>query len=242
MNAYHERTYRSLVENNSLETYRVVVKETDLLIKTQPALEREATDFVLKHRLPLERYVEAHPGFLDTLEPFPVDPFASPIVKSMIDASRKAQVGPMAAVAGAIAEYVGKDLKALSREVVVENGGDVFLHTATPQTIAIFAGESPLSNKIGIRVEASRTPMGVCTSSGTIGHSLSLGKADAVVVLSRSACLADAAATAIGNRVSGKGDLASGIRFGQKIKGVEGLVIILGDELGIWGEVELLKI
>jgi hypothetical protein len=240
--AFEQRSYRGLVKDKGLATYGVVVKETDLLITTTEFLAREAKDFVLKHRLPLERYIEQYPEFLRTLQPYPKDPFAPPIVRSMIDAARKARVGPMAAVAGAIAEFVGQDLKVLCEEVVVENGGDVFIHTNTAQTVAIYAGTSPLSNKVGLRIDASRSPLGVCTSSGTVGHSLSMGRSDAVVVLSKSASLADAAATAIANLVSGKAAIKEAIGFGRQIDGVEGIVIIVGDEIGVWGDVELVRL
>ena len=235
----HERTYRSLVTHDRMETYRVVVKETDLLIKTNTPLVQEVTDLILKYRLPLERYVEDHPEFLTTCHPFPRDPLAPVIVRSMIDASRDAHVGPMAAVAGAIAECVGKDLIPHSEEVVVENGGDVFIHTKETQTVAIFAGQSQLSNKIGVRIDADVMPMAVCTSSGTIGHSLSLGKADAAVVVSQSTPLADAAATAIGNLVRDKKDIDRAIDNGRNINGVKGIVIIVNDIMGMWGDIEL---
>jgi ApbE superfamily uncharacterized protein (UPF0280 family) len=242
MNPYQERTYRSLVNDDRLHSFRVVVKETDLLVRSKHLLEKETRDFILKCRLPLERYVEDHPEFLHCLVPFPKDRFAPPIVRTMIEAGRKARVGPMAAVAGAVAEYVGKDLLSLTDEVIVENGGDIFIHTASPLTVAVYAGDSPLSNKLGIRVACSGDPLGICTSSGTVGHSLSFGKADAVVVISDSSALADAAATSIGNRVTGKRGVASAIDFGKEIEGVQGILVVIDDELSVWGKVELIRL
>ncbi len=242
MKSYQERTYRSLVAKEKLESFRVVVKETDLLVRTKQRLEKETRDFILKHRLPLERYAQGHPEFVDSLVPIPTDRRAPPIVRTMIEAGQKAGVGPMAAVAGAVAEYVGMDLLDHSEDVMVENGGDVFIKTTFSVTVAIFAGCSPLSGRVGIRIDGRDTPMGVCTSSGTIGHSLSMGRADAVVVISRSTALADAGATSIGNAVSGKNDVASAISFGKNLDGVLGIVVVVGDKLGTWGALELVKV
>jgi ApbE superfamily uncharacterized protein (UPF0280 family) len=241
--AHNKRHYRSLVSKHKLETFRVVVKETDLMVRTERPLQEETTDLVLKHRMALERYIGDHPDFADRLTPYPLDPFAPPIVRTMMEAGQKAGVGPMGAVAGAVAEYVGRDLLAYSKEVIIENGGDIFIRTTFPLTVAILAGHSTLSGKLGVRInsQASR-PVGVCTSSGTVGHSLSLGRADAAVVVSASAALADAAATAIGNAVSDKADVPSAIRLGEKIDGVLGIVVILDDKMGVWGNVELVRL
>jgi len=219
-----------------------VVKETDLLVRAERALQRETRELVLKHRTPLERYIEDHLAFVDQLRPLHQDRFAPPIIRTMIDASQKAGVGPMAAVAGAIAEYVGKDLLAHSKEVIIENGGDIFLRTTFSLDVAIFAGPSSLSTKLGVRIDSLQRPMAVCTSSGTIGHSLSLGRADAAVVISESAALADAAATAVGNAVSKKTDISSAIQLGKNIPGVEGIVVILEDQIGMWGNLELVRL
>jgi ApbE superfamily uncharacterized protein (UPF0280 family) len=225
-----------------LASFRVVVRETDLFIRALRPLETETRDLILKHRIPLERYLDQHPEFVSTMVPWPQDKLAPPIVKTMIAAGQKADVGPMAAVAGAIAEYVGRDLLTYSGDVIVENGGDIFVRVGFPFVAAIFAGKSPLSNKLGVTINAPGRPVAVCTSSGTLGHSLSLGRADAVVVISDSTAIADAAATAIGNRVSSKDDIKNAIAFGEKIEGVDGVVIIVEGKMGFWGEVELTRI
>lgn len=237
-----QRTYRSLISESRLTGFRVVVRETDLFVRADKVLQKEATELVVKHRIPLERYIEAHPTFMTTLTPVPEDPLAPPLVRTMISAAQKAGVGPMAAVAGAIAEYVGVDLLAHSKEIIVENGGDVFLKTDFPVVAGIYAGKSPMSGKIGVRMNVFACPMAVCTSSGTLGHSLSLGSADAAVVIAKSAAVADAVATAIGNRVAEKADIGRAIGFGKDIEGVVGIVVILGKEMGLWGGVELMSL
>ncbi len=236
------RTYRSLVSHQKLASFRVVVRETDLLVRADKPLETETKDLVLKHRIPLERYLEQHPEFVHAMVPWPKDKLAPPIIRTMIAAGQEAGVGPMAAVAGAIAEYVGRDLLAHSEDVIVENGGDIFIRTGFPLVAAIFAGKSPLSSKLGVRVNSPERPVAVCTSSGTLGHSLSLGRADAAVVISDSAALADAAATAIGNKVSSEHDIEPAIAFGEKIEGVLGIVVIVDSQIGFWGDVELTRI
>lgn len=236
---YEPRTYRHWIEGKDLIPFSVTVKETDLYLRATANLQRRAHRLVLKYRYQLEGYIKRNPAFLKSLEPLPTPRFAPDIVKQMSEAAQKAGVGPMASVAGAIAENVGRELLAFSPEIIVENGGDIYLKSLLKRTVGIFAGESPLTGKIGLEISAHDTPVGICTSSGTVGHSLSYGKADAVVALSPSATLADAAATAIGNRVSKAGDINSAIEFGKSISGLKGVVIIKGDKMGVWGEVKL---
>lgn len=158
-------------------------------------------------------------------------------------ASTATAVGPMAAVAGAMAEFVGRGLLAAgAQEVVVENGGDIFLARRQECVVGIFAGTSPLSNRVGIRIDPSRMPLGVCTSSGRIGHSLSLGQADAVTVLAADTCLADAAATRLGNEVKNSGDIDHALAVAQTISGLDGVVIIQDQRMGAWGKVELVQL
>jgi len=237
--AYRERTYRNLLPDHGLVSFQVLVKETDLYIKATRNLAEPARESVLRYRHQLESYILLHPSFLHSLNPWPKDDFAAPIIQNMIRAGQEAGVGPMAAVAGAMAEAVGRDLLKESPEVIVENGGDIFLRSSGKVPIGIFAGKSPLSLRVGLLVPATEEPWGVCTSSGTVGPSMSFGRADAVCILSPSAALADAAATAIGNRVHSSGDLEKGLDRAKEIAGVIGAVIIMGDKLAAWGEIEL---
>jgi len=142
---------------------------------------------------------------------------------------------------GAIAEFVGRELLEFSPEIIVENGGDIFVKSLRQRTIGIYAGGSPLTGRLGLQIEPEDTPLGICTSSGTVGHSLSFGRADAAIVLADSATLADAAATAIGNRVSEPADIEKAIEFARGIGQLRGVVIIKGENLGVWGEVKLVK-
>jgi ApbE superfamily uncharacterized protein (UPF0280 family) len=148
----------------------------------------------------------------------------------------------MAAVAGAISEMTANELLKYSGEVIVENGGDIFLSTKTTRTVGIYAGNSPLSNKLTIEIEPGKSPLGICTSSGTVGHSLSFGKADAAVIISKDTFLADAAATAVGNRVRTPDDIENALAFAASIQGVVGALIIIGDKLGVWGDIKLSRL
>lgn len=239
---YQERTYRNLVHNNDFTPFQISVKETDLYIKAAKNLKAEARDAVLKYRYQIEEYIRRFPEFQKTLVPMPVDPFAPRIIKAMMEASMLTGVGPMAAVAGVISEFVGKELLKLSGEVIVENGGDIFLKISSEMRIGIYAGTSPLSTKLGIKISPGDTPLGVCTSSGTVGHSTSFGKADAVTVLSRSTPLADAAATSIGNLIKDEMDFNRGLEFAGEIDGIMGVLIILGKRMAVQGRVELVEI
>ncbi len=236
---YEPRTYRHWVKGKDLISFNVVVKETDLYIRASRNLKSKAFKLVLKYRDTLERYIERHPSFLTSLNPLPIGDDAPHIVKSMLESARKVGIGPMASVAGAIAEFVGTELLAFSPEVIIENGGDIFLRSLGKRIVGIYAGKSPLTGKISLEIDGEDTPLGICTSSGTVGHSLSYGTADAVVVLSQSATLADAAATAIGNLIKQPGDIPSGIEFAKGIEGLKGLLIIKDDKVGLWGEVKI---
>ena len=234
-----KRFYRNIGQPPDLESFRVIVKETDLYIHADSDLSDLASEMVAQYRGYIEGYIRRHPSFLESLVPILVDEPAPSIINEMILAARIAGVGPMAAVAGAIAANVGRDLLSHTSQVIVENGGDVFAKTHQTLLMGIYAGSSPLSLKIGLRLDCDNEPMGICTSSGTVGHSLSKGKSDAVCVVSPDCALADAAATAIGNVIRSPVDISPAIEFGRTITGVTGLVIIMGDQIGCWGKVAL---
>lgn len=236
---YQPRAYRHWIESKDLVAFNVVEKETDLSIRAASNLGKKARRLMLKYRGQLEGYLERNPAFRTSLEPVSVPESAPAIVKEMAGAAQKCGVGPIAAVAGAIAENVGRELLDFSPEIIVENGGDIFLKILKNRVVGIYAGQSPLTGKIGLEIRPEDTPLGVCTSSGTVGHSLSFGRADAVVVVAQSAALADAAATALGNRINNPRDINKTLEFARGIDGLKGAVIIIGSDVGVWGEVKL---
>lgn len=239
---YEPRTYRHWIKDADLTSFNVTVKETDLWIRARRRLTRKALKSVLKHRRSIESYIERRPEFATTLEPIEIDATAPRIVREMGTAANAVSLGPMAAVAGAIAEAVGHDLLDFSPEVIVENGGDIFLKCTRNRLVGIYAGSSPLSGRIAIEIDAPTTPLGICTSSGTVGHSLSLGTADAVVILSASTVLADAVATATGNMVRDAADFEGAILFASAVPGVKGAMLIKGERIGAWGEIRIVPV
>jgi len=239
---YEERSYRKYAHTESLNSFSVTVKETDLFISASKTLREEALDAVVQSRFMIEQYIKSSPLFASSLVPLPQDKHAPDIIQKMLQAGEKAGVGPMAAVAGAVAEYTGLALLKLCDEVLVENGGDIFFKVNRGLTISIFAGKSPLSEKIGIRIPQKENAYSICTSSGKVGPSLSLGSSDAVTITSFSATLADATATAIGNIIKTADDIHKGIDSAQKIAGIDGIIIIKDTQLGVWGDIELVQL
>jgi hypothetical protein len=240
---YSDReVYRRRVSASGLSSFTVTVRESDLHISARGDLSESAAAALLAAREGIEAYIAAHSGFEKTLSPWPNDPGAPEIVRAMFAAGRTAGVGPMAAVAGAVAEAVGRALLPASPEVIVENGGDIFMAGRGERVAAVFAGPSPLSLKLGLRLAGAPGGCGLCTSSGTVGPSLSLGRADAAVILAPDAALADAVATALGNRVKSKGDLKPAIDWAASVPGVLGALAIAGPDLAAWGDLELVRL
>lgn len=245
--SYRSRSYRGIAEKSDLCSTFIRIRETDLHILAESDVSACGQELAAQYRLQVEHYTEGNPAFATSLVPLPDDILAPPIIRDMLTAAQQTAVGPMAAVAGAIAEYVCRGLIDLGcNEVIVENGGDIFLQRSRDCTVAVFAGQSPLSNRVGLRLDADDMPMGICTSSGTVGHSLSLGEADSVTVLADSAVLADAAATRIGNEVGNYHEPSDGVNraleAAEKIRGIRGVLVICADLLGASGRMELIPL
>lgn len=245
--SYVKRDYRQTISRDDLLSTRVCVGETDLHILADRDVEKVARDLIIRCRMQLESHIQKNPEFLSSLVPLPVDAVAPPIIREMLQAGTDAGVGPMAAVAGAVARYVGVGLLDTGvKEVIVENGGDIFLSRHKDCTVAIFAGQSPLSYNVGIRIATEKMPCGVCTSSGKIGHSLSFGDADSVTVVADSVALADAVATRLGNEVgkgrSGKGGVKCALECAGDMSGIRGVVVICNEVMGAAGDIELVRL
>lgn len=234
------RTYRDF-SNTKLVPFNAVVEETDIYFLAQKDLSEFAIEFIKKYRNCIESYILSHPDFLTSLSPLPQsnsDESCLPeIIKQMLHFSRVAGVGPMAGVAGAIAEFVGKEILNYSDEVIVENGGDVFLSVKSEKIVQLMTPAN--IPPIRFRIQPEKTPLGICTSSGTVGHSKSFGLADSVTVVSKSTILADCAATAICNLVNSPEDIKIGIEHSKEIKGVDGIIIVCGGKIGFFGDIEV---
>jgi len=241
---YGPPRYRSLVRSSDLISVRVREKESDLLVRGARDLSAPAREILRAERSALEGYIRRHPEFSASLLPLGELPGAPPVVRAMAAAARRCGVGPLAAVAGALAQRVGEGIRPLSPEAIVENGGDLFLAVKKERVVGLFAGvENPLTGKVGILVRPSDSPLGVAASSGRIGPSLSWGRADLAIVLADDAALADAAATAFANRLYSRqnGVWEKAAAFLGKIRGVRGSVAIMGDRVQIWGRVEVVE-
>ncbi len=239
---FNNRTYRSHHKKKGLVSFNITVKETNLNIQAQTDLTDIAIKAVLNCRNYIENYIKLYPEFATSLVPLKQSETAPKIIKKMIKAGKLTGTGPMASVAGIVAEQTGKALLPYSREIIVENGGDLFIKSDTETIFTVYAENTPFSMTCGILVGKQDTSYGICTSSGTLGHSKSFGKADAVSVLSESCSLSDAAATALANKVTKAGDIQKTIDIGRAIPGIKGIVIIKGENIGLWGNLKIVKL
>ena len=237
---YQKRSYRDWIIYKDLYLARIAIKETDLQILTDRLIDKDFVEERLRlYRQDIEGYITKDRRFLTSLKPVEPEFKTKPIVKEMSRAAKKANVGPMAAVAGAIAQFLGRDLLRKGyKDVIIENGGDIFLKTRKTCKVGIYGGRSKLWKGLRLKIKPQDTPLGICTSSGTVGHSLSFGLADAAVIIAKQPSLADAVATATANRVRSKKDLSKALDFAKSVKGVLGVVIIIKDSLISWGKVE----
>ncbi len=247
-----DRTYRDSFHAADLTFFRIAEEQTDLYIGIgDKASEEPVSDSAMKMaeglarrvtrecRANLEDHIRRVPAFLTSLEPLWMPDGCHAMIAGMYRASARAGVGPMAAVAGAVSEWVGRELALRFSEVLVENGGDLWMTGTRRRTVGLFCGHSPLNGKLGIALSGKGFPVGLCTSSGTIGHSLSFGRADAATVKAKDAYLADAVATGLGNRVRMAEDIQAALDWGAHVPGVSGLLIVVGDRMGVWGDMEL---
>ncbi|OFW60431.1 MAG: hypothetical protein A2W01_09290 [Candidatus Solincola sediminis] len=240
MPEYLHRFYREHMRAEGLTPFEITLGESDLFIWVESDLRQLAGSSLARHRRELEDFIRRNPIFETTYAPYQVGEDAPELVAMMASAAERVGVGPMAAVAGTIAQLVGLDLVPASREIIVENGGDIFIHSAHERTVGIFAGESPLSGKLRLRIPPTPAEgLGVCTSSATIGPSDSVGVADCALVMATTASLADAAATGLGNRAKSAAHIEEALAWTMHIEGVLGCLVIIGEHLGVRGSLHL---
>lgn len=223
--------------------YKVAVETTDLFIRSDLALADEAKLAAGNARSELESHIADRPEFATALKPLGEAPEGAPAwIGRMYRAGIAAGTGPMAAVAAAVARQVGEALRERASWVMIENGGDIYLDIAQDTVVGLYAGLSPFSGKLGLNIQAALSPLGVCTSSGKVGPSLSYGKADAATVVSADPALADAVATAMGNRIEKPGDVEKAVTWALGIDGVVGALAVCNDKLATGGALELVKL
>lgn len=232
-----ERTYRDYAETARWKSFRVKVETSDLYIRAGSDLSERAERVVRGLRDRIFEHIDRQNEFLTSYTPVERLAGCPPVIDMMYDASERAGVGPMAAVAGAVAECTGRELLSFTDEQIVENGGDIWMMTAGPALIRIYPGGHHF-NAVSIRISPDGTPCGICTSSARIGPSFSFGAADAATVIAPGAALADAIATETCNRVKSEEDMEAAARFAME-RGARGVVIIYRDRLAAQGDVEL---
>lgn len=222
---------------------RVCHGETDLqiFIKTDyktHAIQEKIGGLILKYREQIEETIRKCPQFLHSLVPIELKSDYE-IINEMVSKSRVVGVGPMAGVAGAFAEFIGNDLLPLTDELIIENGGDIYIKTKMDRNVLIYAGEhSPFKDKVRIKLHGQVAPRGICTSSKQVGHSLSFGNTDATIIIAQSAITADVYATAIGNMVKSEDDINGTLSFAEECNDINGGLILIGDKIAAWGEIE----
>jgi ApbE superfamily uncharacterized protein (UPF0280 family) len=232
--------------NTRWHSFRSAHRETDLWIAVDAAhcrddIERFTMERIWFYRSVLEKHIDKYPEFSTSLVPVAAPAGVHQMVTDMSEAAQKAGTGPMSAVAGAIAEFISRDIleKYKADEVIVENGGDIFMKLTSPATVSVFAGTSPLSDKIGLVIKPEETPLSVCCSSGTVGHSLSFGIADACMIACRSGAQADAYATAFCNEVKNSDQVQQVTERALQKTDIMSVVIIAGDKAGLGGNIEI---
>lgn len=235
------RGYRQACTPREGETgFQVVLEQSDLYLVARQDLSKEALQSLRVLRGQLKAYIALHPEFASSLSPVEVDPTAPRLVRDMAEAARVCGVGPMAAVAGAIAEALARELVGQSPDLLVENGGDLYLCSTRPRKVGLLP-DPEAEAVIGVVLPTEAFPVALCSSSASIGHSLSLGRGDLVVVRSADACLADAAATALCNRLKQRRDLRRVLDQAKAWSrhGVQGVLAQCEDQLAAWGDLEL---
>lgn len=236
---HNKRFYRFYSSSDRWRAFNVRLHTSDLYIRADHDISETAYSFLVEARKEIEQHIEENPDFLISLEPL-TEPASAPEIPSiMYKASEAAGTGPMAAVAGAIAEYVGKKLLPCCEEIVVENGGDIWMSLNYPMTLGIYIDNIYFRDRLAIKIDNTGTPCAVCTSSSKTGHSLSFGRADSVTVVAQSGAYADAVATETCNRVKSQSDIEKALEFALSVPFVKGCLVVFRDSVAALGDIEL---
>jgi ApbE superfamily uncharacterized protein (UPF0280 family) len=221
--------------------FRVKIADADVFIKTDSnKAASNALESIRRNRLEVEKYALKNPKFLKALGPIQINSNSTEVIKRMGYASESATVGPMAAVAGAISDLaVERMIKDGAKIAIVENGGEISAISNKEINIAINTGSPSLSENIGLKISPEDTPIGIGTSSATVGPGFSLGDADAATVVADNAALGDAVSTSLCNEVKTrdlKTSIKKGLELSKRIKGVRGSIIIKDNVVGLAGK------
>jgi hypothetical protein len=238
MLSYQARLYRLL--HKSQFSLEIVYKESDIYLDCSKPLEKNfVKGLVKKYYEEIEKYAKDNPRFLTSLSPLEEDKAAPPIVQEMISASKISGIGPFSSVAGAISWYIGKDLANFCDEIILENGGDLFLKINEDKRVGLYLGEGIIPQMLTIKIKKRGYPFGICSSSSRIGHSLNFGRADLVTVIASNSILADTFATSFSNRVKRAKDVDNLFTEARTYPFIQGLIVVFGGKITMWGDLEL---
>jgi uncharacterized protein len=231
--------YRSSMKYTEKYNWRIVYKYSDLIISCNRDVIGKIRSLLIEAYDLLESFIGKEPYFGKSLSPIEVKDNYPPIVKKMCQKAEVFNIGPMATVAGAICDYIASGLRGQYSRLIIENGGDVFIKSNKDVDVGVYVKSKIFRDRIYLKIRSKDTPCGLCSSSGIFGHSLSMGRADLVMVLSGSTISADGAATSIANRIEKDADIESIIELYEEKKEIKGILIVKGEDIGIWGKIEL---
>ena len=235
----NRETYRNRVRSKEDFSFRVVYKNTELIISSSRDIRSSIAKPLKDIYRDLESVVSKDPSFLKSLSPVSIKDFYPPSIQKMCELSSEFDVGPMAAVAGTVNDYIASQVPESVENLFIENGGDLYIRSCRDIRTGIYIRNQFFKDNLVIKLRASITPCGLCSSSGTFGHSLSMGRCDLAAVLSGSSISADAAATAIANSVKNIEDVEKTLDRYRCFDSILGILIVKDDRIGIWGEIEL---
>lgn len=211
-------------------------RESILTVVCDDGLRDAAFDAMMEARYSVESKISEDPFFGITYDPYPASPGDDELVRRMCDASAVAGVGPMAGVAGAVAVHIAERLvEAGSSYAVVENGGDIAFYSPEPRLVGIFA-DHPVFRDLAFSVSSDRI-IGICSSSRTVGPSVSFGTSSISTVFSDDVILADCCATALGNLVRDEASIQGAVEDIGSRAGVRGCMACCGDKVAMFGDI-----
>jgi hypothetical protein len=233
--------YRCCVKNKEKYAWLLSYYYTDILISSNKNIKSRIEKPLKKIYEILNVCIKNEASFLKSLSPIKIKPSFPPVIKEMCAKSAVFNVGPMAAVAGTINEYIASYLQKYCDILIIENGGDIYVKAERDLNVGIYVKNPNFKDKIALKINAKNMPCGLCSSSGTFGHSFSMGKCDLAVVLAKSAITADAAATAFANSISCEDDISGSIAYFKGFEDIKGLLAVKDKKIGAWGAIEFLS-
>jgi ApbE superfamily uncharacterized protein (UPF0280 family) len=233
--------YRNKISSRQKYNWRILYKYSDIFVSSDRDVSSKLKKLTKEIYSVLESHMKEDPSFKKSLSPVESKPQYHYVIKTMCAKSALFNVGPMAAVAGAVCDFIASGLDSFCRCLIIENGGDVYIKSDKDIDVGVYLRNRHFADKIYLRIKADDMPCGLCSSSGSFGHSLSMGKSDLVTILAESTISADLAATSVANNINSPKDILKTINSYKTIKGIKGILIIKDDKLGIWGNIELME-